>query len=252
MTDGPFICVRQRAGPLVKECRGQWPRMNQYDDPFTRERKKSVRKVQTMFSRGPVRTLELLLALFGYDGTHYVLTFDDDHLPKDFKVVRRVLYAFTKRLKRWRDGKPFDYVYAIEALTTNCRYHIHFILNDNDFQPAVIQFLWKNGAVDDVPLMKWRYTYRGKEFKGFYGMAVYLNKERPDGFFIPLGRHPWGASKTLRAKLPPPEEWEDASNEIPIPEEATILDYDPNGGNAFARYSVASYLLPKNSTLFRI
>lgn len=244
-----YICIRQRAGPLVKECRGQWPRMSQYDDPFVQERKRSVRKVQTMFSRGPVRKLELMLALFGYNGTHYVLTFDDAHLPKDFKAVRRVLHAFIKKLKRWRDGKPIDYIYAIEALTTNCRYHIHLVLNDDEFPPAVVQYLWTQGFADDVPLLKWRYTYRGKEFKGYYGMAVYLNKERPDGFFIPLGRHPWGVSKALRDKLPDPEQWVDVSNEIAIPDGATVLDYDPDAGNAFGRYSVASYLLPKNSAL---
>jgi len=148
-------------------------------------------------------------------------------------------------MKRWRDGKSFDYIYAIEALTTNCRYHVHLILNDDEFQPAVVQFLWTAGFADDVPILKWRYTYRGKEFKGFYGMAVYLNKERPDGYFIPLGRHPWSASKALREKLPPPEQFEDLSDHIEIPDNATVLEYDPQAGNVFGRYSLAAYLLPE-------
>ncbi len=240
-----WYCIRQRAGPLVKECRGQWPKASQYDDPFASARKRSVKIVRTMFSRGYVRRLELYLALFGYRGSHYTLTFDDAHLPQNFKDVRKTLTAFFRRLKRWRDGKPFDYVYAIEALTTNCRYHVHLILNDDEFQPAVVQHLWKAGFVDDVPLLKWRYTYRGKEFKDYYGMAVYLNKERPDGFFIPIGRHPWSASKTLRAKLPPPEKFEAETDHIEIPDGATVLECDLQAGNVFGRSSLAAYMLPK-------
>ena len=35
MADGPWICVRQRAGPLVKECRALRPRLSKDDDPYT-------------------------------------------------------------------------------------------------------------------------------------------------------------------------------------------------------------------------
>lgn len=247
-----WSCTRQRAGPLIKECRGQWPTLSRHDDPIARESKRSIKRVRTMFSRGPVRSLELYLALFGYRGTHYLLSYDDDHLPPNFKGVRKDLTALFKRMKRWRGGVAFDYVYAIEALTDKCRYHVHLVLNDDEFQPAVVQYLWHGGFVDDVPLLKWRYNYRGKEYKGYYGMARYFNKERPDGFFIPLGRHPWSASKALRAKLPPPDLWEDPSGVIDIPKEATILQYEPMAGNSFGSYSLASYMMPENSSFFRI
>ena len=40
--EGPWICVRQRAGPLVKECRALRPRIYQTDSPEDRRDKREI------------------------------------------------------------------------------------------------------------------------------------------------------------------------------------------------------------------
>jgi hypothetical protein len=40
--EGRWICVRQRAGPLVKEQRAIRPRLSQYDSPYERAEKNRI------------------------------------------------------------------------------------------------------------------------------------------------------------------------------------------------------------------
>ena len=74
--DGRWICVRQHAGPLVKEQRAVRPRLSQYDSPYERAEKNKI--LRPPRDSGVCRTrmdrLELLLALFGFDGWSYTLT----------------------------------------------------------------------------------------------------------------------------------------------------------------------------------
>ncbi len=121
-----WYCTRQRAGPLVKECRSIRPRLAQTD---TRQDLKDKREIQryvnSAVSRTQVDRLELRLALFGYEGSHYTLTYDDAHLPQDFDGVRRSFRAFRERAKRWRRGRPYDWIVCIEGKHGDHRYHIH-------------------------------------------------------------------------------------------------------------------------------
>ena len=104
-----WYCTRQRAGPLVKECRALRPRFSPLDDQYTRSEKADFkRRYRSAVCQTPVDRLELRLGLFGFEGTHYELSFDDEHLPRTFKGVRRVLSNLLKRCKRWRNGRPFD------------------------------------------------------------------------------------------------------------------------------------------------
>ena len=121
--------------------------------------------------------LELRLALFGWRGSHYTLTFDDDHLPRTFADVRRVVRAYQARCKRWRHDVPYDWIYAIEGKHGEHRWHVHQVLSDLDFSPAEVRYLWRQGDVDDEPVLR-------KE-GGYRRLAEYLNKERPDGFGYP-------------------------------------------------------------------
>ena len=80
MPDTPrWICCRQRAGPLVKESRAIRPRLSKDDSPFERaEKNKIIRPPRdSSVCRTRVDRLELLLALFGFDGWSYTLTFSD-------------------------------------------------------------------------------------------------------------------------------------------------------------------------------
>lgn len=140
--------------------------------------------------------LELYLALFGYTGVHYVLTYDDDHLPHDFAGVKRSLSAFLKRVRRF-DPSIKRYIYAIEAGHTHGRWHIHFVADDGDLPTVIIQHLWGNGFVDpgykDYPVL----TREG----GYRRLAEYFCKDGNN--MIPLGRHRWGVARGMRAMIPP-------------------------------------------------
>ena len=234
-----YYCTRQRAGPLVKESRARRPRLSATDDAWERRDKKTIVKAcQSAVCRTAVDRLELKLALFGYDGAFYTLTFNDDNLPDDFKGVRRALRVFLTRLRRSRNNKPFDYIYAIEGLHGDHRWHIHMILRQSDFDLKTIGDLWQNGFVDCEPVLKAE--------GGFRRIAEYLNKERRDGVYMPVGSHPWSCSRSLSKQLPPVERWKSKRNSIKIPRKAFWKQYN-SIQNAFGEYKYASYILPYDS-----
>ena len=109
-----IYCVRQRAGPLVKESRAIRPRLAQYDSPYERAEKNKILRPprDSSVCRSTVDRLELLLALFGYDGWSYTLTFDDEHLPEAFREVRKRWKSLLRRMRIYH-GSPMDYVYLI-------------------------------------------------------------------------------------------------------------------------------------------
>lgn len=237
MAEGPWICVRQRAGPLVKECRALRPRLRQDDSTDDRKDKNMIIKAQrSAVSRASVDRLELMLALFGFEGSHYTLTFDSVNLPGRFDDLRRCYRAFQARAKRWRHGQVYDYITCMEGLHGGHRYHIHMVLRDSDFSPAEVRYLWRYGEVDDEPVLL--------KDGGYRRLAKYFNKERPDGFIIPINKHPWSCSRGLGAGLPPPERWYSDSGRIDIPQEA-IWARRGCQENDFGAYYYASYILPK-------
>ena len=229
-------CVRQRAGPLVKECRYWLPRFDREDTPQEHRDKAFVKaRVRTAVSKSQADRLELRLAALGWESSMHTLTFDDDHLPRNFAVVRRTLKAFFQRSQRWRAGlgksPAYPYIYSIEGLHT--RYHIHFCCRDGDLSPPEVQHLWQCGIVDNEPVL----MARG----GFRRLAEYLNKERADGIAIPVGRHPWSSSRSLNALVQPAERWAEESGEIVIPKSA-IWQSTGDAGNQFGRYYYASWI----------
>lgn len=252
----PFYCVRQRAGPLVKECRALRPRLCQDDDPWERRDKQAIIKSpHSAVCRSQADRLELRLALFGYDGMHYTLTFDPEHLPRDFRGVRNAWRAFYERSKRWH-GESFDWIYAIEGLHGDHRYHIHCVLRYSDFSPAEVQHLWRCGMVDDEPVLRMRIRKdpeTGQAIRmcdgGFRRLAEYLNKERTDGFWIPVGRHPWSCSRTLTAQLPEPERWKDSECRIEIPD-GIVWSTRNSVENSFGAYYFGSFIEEKPELLF--
>lgn len=242
---GPmWWCTRQQAGPLIKECRAVRPRLSQADTREDRKAKNEIlRYAHSSVCRTQVDRLELRLALYEYEGQHYILTFDNDHLPSDFSGVRKVLRAFMARALRWRKGAPFDWIYCIEGKHGDHRYHIHMVLRDSDFPPAVVRFLWKYGEVDDEPVLR-------KE-GGYRRLAEYFNKESSDGFVIPIGRHPWSCSRSLRQKLQPAEKWCDTSGLILIPDEV-VWARRGDRSNDFGSYYYGSYILNKKEYFNRV
>jgi hypothetical protein len=229
--------VRQRAGPLVKECRSIRPRLSTNDSPWERTEKNKILRPprDSSVCRTRVDRLELRLALFGKEGTVYALTFDREHEPQRFQDVRRAWRSFLYRLKKWR-GRPFDYVYLIEGRHGDHRFHIHLVLRDSDFSPAEVRCLWKFGQdVDDQPLLRYPHdSYRRT--------ARYFNKEATDGIAIPISARTWMCSRSLVKQLPPLECWWDSSGEIPIPKAARSRGVY-HTGNEFGQYRYAWYIM---------
>jgi len=209
-------CTRQRAGPLVKECRALRPRLRSDDAAWERRDKQQIlRSPHSAVCRGSADRLELRLALMGPRTSHYTLTFDDEHLPRDFAGTRRALRAFQARVRRLRHGAAWDWICAIEGRHGDHRWHVHMVLRDAEVPEEDVRRLWRQGFVDRAPVLR--------RSGGFRRLAEYLCKERSDGVRIPVGRHPWSCSRGLSRRLPPPERWRSRDGTIPIPEDAVCV-----------------------------
>lgn len=230
----PFVCVRQRAGPLVKALvTDNYGYLRRYGPGAVRGR------CGPALSRTSLDKLELRLALFAYDGIFYDLTFDDEHLPPNRAGVERVWDAFLKRLRRWKCGPVDFYVYRIEGLHGDKRLHIHAFLRGQDFPPAVVRHLWTFGFAYDKPFNRTRVLSEG----GYRGLAIYFTKEVPE-----VGRHPWGCSRALSKYIPPPEVTTCKSGMVWLPKGSTSLpmqgrDRPQLGG--WGLYGYSRYLLPE-------
>jgi len=239
MSDLIWTCERQRAGPLVKECRAIRPRLSAEDSVYDRTEKNKILlpKGDCSICRTRVDRLELRLALFGWEGIHYTLTFDAESLPEKYRDVRKVWRAFLARAKRWRKIDAFDYIYLIEGKHGDHRFHIHSVFRDHQLPPAVMQYLWKYGEVDDEPVL------RGKH-DSYRRLAKYFNKEATDGIVIPIGARPWVCSRSLSAQLPAPERWQDSSGVIHIPDDV-YSSGRASTQNEFGSYYYGWYIEPK-------
>ena len=237
-----WVCVRQKAGPLVKESRALRPRLSGNDTPYERTEKNKILRPprDSSVCRSRVDRLELRLALFGFDGWVHTLTFDDQHLPKTFGDVRKVWRSFLRRLSLWHEWSR-DYVYVIEGKHGDHRYHIHLVTRYSDFSPAEIRYLWGYGMVKDEPLLLHpRDTYRRT--------AKYFNKEATDGITIPISARTWVCSKSLVEKLPPMECWRDTTGRIDVPQDCRCHGtYSTN--NEFGQYRYSWYIDRENMCL---
>lgn len=233
-----WVCVRQRAGPLVKECRALRPRLSRYDTPEERKQKEKIikRYYDSSVCRSITDRVELRLALFGFEGIHYTLTFDVFNLPAKFRDVRRAWRRFFARLRR-KHGKGFDYLYAIEGLHGDRRYHIHAVLRASDFAQKVVDETWGYGTVH------WEPVLRGKG-DSYYRLARYFTKERSDGIIIPIDGRPCVWSQSLNHQLPPAERWESWDGRIDVPADPYWCTKDPDRSyrNEFGEYYFASYI----------
>ena len=241
-----WYCTRQEAGPLVKECRALRPRLTRYDSPYERALKNKVLHParDSAVCHTPVDRLELRLALMGWDATHYTLTFDDDHLPPDYKDARRQWHNFCLKLQRHSPHAPMDYIRCIEGKHGDHRYHYHIVLRDQDFSPAEIRHLWVGGEdVDDEPVLR-------QPRDSFARLARYFNKERSDGIVLPIDSKPWTCSRSLTAQLPAVQRWEDSSGVIEIPDNVFASGRN-SVENEFGSYYYAWYIKPKQSLILK-
>ena len=188
------LCVVvQRSGPLTKtyttdrQSRLQWA---------TRQQCRGSPFPAPLMWGSSEEKLELYLALFGFSGAHYVLTFRPEDLPSDFNGVKRCFSAFLKRLHRWYP-KVRRYVYAVEAGHERGRWHIHFVADELELPMASISVLWRYGFVNPGYLEYPVLCRSG----GYRRLAHYFCKRDT---MIPLGRHPWGVARGMRQLFRPP------------------------------------------------
>lgn len=229
MSGPEWCCICQRAGPFVKA--------------FSTDNRRFVKHCHDRSSSCPALSgtsldrLELRLALFGYDGVFYTLTFSDENLPRDLDGAKKIWYSFLKRVQRWRKGVPLDfYVYRVEGLHGDHRLHIHAFLRDSDLPPALVRFLWTWGFVDDEPYDEKRVLAE----KGYRCLARYFTKERPE-----VGRHPWGDARKLKTLIPPPNIRLSKTGRISIPRGAVLLPFpDDLKKTEWGYYQYVRYLLP--------
>ena len=204
MAESGYVIVRQEAGPFVKAYatdRRSFVRWNHGRTPG-----EARRRCGPAMCRTSLEKLEIRLALFGYDGIFHTLTFAPEYLPGSFKEAQQRWNSFLKRLTRWRAEQDayekreqpteVDYVYRIEGLHGDHRWHVHCFLRQRDFPSAVVQYLWDYGEAYGVA-----YDYKKVHAtQGYWELARYFTKEVPE-----VGRHPWGASKTLARQIPAPK-----------------------------------------------
>lgn len=236
MAERQWRCVRQQAGQLVKEFREQRPRHSASDTREVREEMAVIEKARrSVTNRKAVDRLELLLALFGWNGYHHVLTYDNEHLPPTYSDVQRSFQNFRRRVQYHRNERPFDYIYLIEGRHGDHRYHIHAVFSAEDFSNEDVKSLWRNGNVVTEPVLKGNQGYRP--------LAKYFVKEGTDGIIIPINRHPWVASKTLYKRLPPAETWYSDTGRIDIPDNILFPAHKTGVQNAYGAFYYATYIL---------
>lgn len=212
------------------------PRLSKTDSAFERAEKNKILLPprDSAVCRTRVDRLELLLALFGFEGWSYVLTFDDDHLPDSYGGVRKRWRLLLARMKAYHGSVP-DYVYLIEGKHGDHRYHLHLTVRYCDFPPLVMETLWRDGYVESgQPLLLGGWdSYRRT--------AKYYCKERSDGITIPIDARTWVASRSLTRKLPEVERFESDTGKIDFPD-----DYRACGrytvDNAFGHYQYGWYI----------
>lgn len=238
-----YCVVRQRAGPLVKTYSTDRLRC-----VLQAGRREAVPYKSPAMWSSSADKLELYLALFGYTGAHYVLTYDDAHLPATFFDVRRSLEVFIRRLHRAVPACR-RYVYAIEVGHTRGRWHIHFIADGEELTPEKVRELWRCGFVNpggaEWPVLHPQGGYRR--------LARYICKDNDAGF-VPLGKHKWGVARGMRAMIPPPEVR--LAQRLPAMPRTVYWasrqareHVDPATGRSFGRFYRMDWIaLPKNGT----
>lgn len=240
VSDEGYVVVRQQAGPLVKAYatdRAWFVRWNRGRSPG-----EARKRCGPALSRSNRDKLELRLALFGYDGVFYSLTFAPEYAPSSWAETKARWEAFRKKLGRYRDKlraewpkldlpKEFDYVYRIERLHQG--WHLHCFLRDSDFPPAVVRWLWDYGEADDEP---WTYK-RVHDEGGYRGLAIYFTKEVPE-----VGRHPWGCNRELPRKVPEPTVWFNKTGRITVPKGAVLLPVKDPGITPWGVFQYCRYL----------
>lgn len=224
------------AGQFVREL--LWSAAFPRDEPRARAAKAkcSTAARQKMNDILSWRKLQMILATnFNHDDLVVTLTYDDGHLPKSREEARRRIKAFLTLLRGQRKskGEEMRYLYNIESLHSNGRWHHHMVINGTGADYEEIRSLWRYG--EDVEIER-------LDVYGYEGLAKYLTKEATSGQRS-VGARSWTASVNLKKPTIYPTQWVPGSMRLEPPANAHILHRE-GFENEWGRFCYVEYLLP--------
>ncbi|MBO7668396.1 MAG: hypothetical protein J6T26_08045 [Firmicutes bacterium] len=233
---------RTYAGPVRIEA--LYPRGSRYDTTKQRGAKmkassEAQRRMNRIYS---YQKLELALAVnFPTPGSALVvvLTFDDEHLPKDRAAALRRLDYFREKLNAAYDeaGLPRPVIFwAPEVLTSaSGRWHFHLVMTNSGHDLEILRRCWIYGS--DIEAEKLRVDAE----KNHETLAKYMTKELREcqDCDSKPGLHGW--SCTRNAKKPETETLTVPDDfQLEPPEDCTVL-IDERRSTEWASWHVIKY-----------
>lgn len=234
-----WIQVRQEAGPEVKILTYRYHSRRLAKNRAEQRRKEDIRKAirDCWCRKDPTGRMELYLACVGWNAVHYVLTYEAIAEPLRYQDVIKDIDRFRRALKRKRK-RPFVYLYAIEGLHGDKRWHIHLVVDSRETSELEIAAHWLGGHVERAG------GQIAKRNGGYRGLAEYLTKERKDGVRKPLDVRGWGVSRELRDRLQPPQKSVVSRPAPRVPKGATQVWRSEPVRNEFGEYRYVTYIKP--------
>lgn len=105
---------------------------------------------QRLNDRTALEKLEMLVeSNFFLNDLFVTLTYDDDHLPRNYDESKKILQRFIRSYREQRKAAGYDYVYVyvVEGEHGDNRIHHHVIAPSSDAGAAAFRELWNHGNV---------------------------------------------------------------------------------------------------------
>ena len=181
------------AGDLILEAIYTTPEPRDGEHTRAVKSKMTTKARQSLNLKSARRKLELKIsANFKPTDLHVVLTYDNQHLPKDRKSALVCIRKYIDMVRKIRKlkGVQLKYIYVTEGKHGNKRLHHHIIINATGNDLEVLQSLWTYGSVNVEYIKAGQYVDRQ-----YIELATYLTKEENDS--RPTGSQTWTSSKNL-------------------------------------------------------
>lgn len=179
---------------------------------------------------------QLIAANFDAGDLIVTLTYDDEHLPPDKDGARKCVKKFLAALRAHRKhrGLELKYIYNIENLHDEGRYHHHMILNRTSEDLEIIRSLWsygENSRLDYLDPMRYE------------DLARYMTKEAREEGRNEVGTRSWSASLNLERPQTVSDTMPDNVTLAPPPGAVVLASEGPTR-NEFGSFAFIKYLLP--------
>lgn len=233
------ILKTERCGRVVRQV--LYPPLTRRDREGARrdKRRKSSEFRQRLNRRTSQQKLEGLMACnFGRGDLYLTLTYRDETLPDSREgcrqTVRRFLSLLRDEKQKRAGGRELHYIYCLEHLHGNRRWHCHMLIRAEDAAAEDIHRLWERWG-DNVDIQ-----WLDDDF--YTGLSGYLTKEAREEGCPRVGERTWVPSCGLKRP-------EVTSERVPddfvltIPPGAVTINSD-SSYNTFGDFIYRKYLLP--------